>query len=146
MKNTSSYPDQCCNRVPCIKGTAFNSVGLSLSMFIPLIKFACFLIFLSYRLAFKYHQLSSICLFPQTIPGCFPALKKLVDDNAVIIIAVALGIAVLEVPDTLSFCQSLCSLFKCELFTFDEILKMCYMLIFVTFSYHTGNENVPFAF
>uniref|UniRef100_A0A8C1F2J3 Tetraspanin n=1 Tax=Cyprinus carpio TaxID=7962 RepID=A0A8C1F2J3_CYPCA len=96
VKNTSSYPDQCCNRVPCIKDTAFNSVGLSLSMFIPLIKFACFLIFLSYRLAFKYHQLSSICLFPQTIPGCFPALKKLVDDNAVIIIAVALGIAVLE--------------------------------------------------
>ncbi|XP_067285141.1 tetraspanin 35 [Pseudorasbora parva] len=31
-----------------------------------------------------------------TIPGCFPALNKLVDDNAVIIIAVALGIAVLE--------------------------------------------------
>uniref|UniRef100_A0A8C2J6K3 Tetraspanin n=1 Tax=Cyprinus carpio TaxID=7962 RepID=A0A8C2J6K3_CYPCA len=56
VKNTSSYPDQCCNRVPCIKDTAFNS----------------------------------------TIPGCFPALKKLVDDNAVIIIAVALGIAVLE--------------------------------------------------
>uniref|UniRef100_A0A671TAH0 Tetraspanin n=1 Tax=Sinocyclocheilus anshuiensis TaxID=1608454 RepID=A0A671TAH0_9TELE len=28
--------------------------------------------------------------------GCFPALKKLVDDNAVILIAVALGIAVLE--------------------------------------------------
>lgn len=31
------------------------------------------------------------------VPGCFPALKKLVDDNAVIIIAVALGIAALEV-------------------------------------------------
>lgn len=30
------------------------------------------------------------------VPGCFPALKKLVDDNAVIIIAVALGIAALE--------------------------------------------------
>ncbi|RXN33718.1 tetratricopeptide repeat 39A [Labeo rohita] len=28
--------------------------------------------------------------------GCFPALKKLIDDNAVIIIAVALGIAALE--------------------------------------------------
>ncbi|XP_043090946.1 tetraspanin 35 [Puntigrus tetrazona] len=31
-----------------------------------------------------------------TVPGCFLALKKLVDDNAVIIIAVALGIAALE--------------------------------------------------
>lgn len=31
-----------------------------------------------------------------TIAGCFPALRKLVDDNAVIIIAVALGIAALE--------------------------------------------------
>lgn len=30
------------------------------------------------------------------VPGCFLALKKLVDDNAVIIIAVALGIAALE--------------------------------------------------
>ncbi|XP_052405838.1 tetraspanin-1 [Carassius gibelio] len=30
------------------------------------------------------------------IQGCFPALKKLVDDNSVIIIAVALGIAALE--------------------------------------------------
>lgn len=30
------------------------------------------------------------------VPGCFTALKKLVDDNAVIIIAVALGIAALE--------------------------------------------------
>ncbi|XP_059392830.1 tetraspanin-1-like [Carassius carassius] len=30
------------------------------------------------------------------IPGCFPALKKLIDDNSVIIIAVALGIAALE--------------------------------------------------
>ncbi|XP_052409370.1 tetraspanin 35 [Carassius gibelio] len=35
-------------------------------------------------------------VFNSTIPGCFPALKKLVDDNAVIIIAVALGIAALE--------------------------------------------------
>ncbi|XP_057202365.1 tetraspanin 35 [Triplophysa rosa] len=31
------------------------------------------------------------------VPGCFTALKKLLDDNAVIIIAVALGIAALEV-------------------------------------------------
>ncbi|TRY56046.1 hypothetical protein DNTS_017899 [Danionella cerebrum] len=31
-----------------------------------------------------------------TISGCFPAMKKLVEDNAVIIIAVALGIAALE--------------------------------------------------
>ncbi|KAF4115692.1 tetraspanin 35 [Onychostoma macrolepis] len=37
-----------------------------------------------------------ITAFNSTIPGCFPALKKLVDDNAVIIIAVALGIAALE--------------------------------------------------
>uniref|UniRef100_A0A672QLJ3 Tetraspanin n=1 Tax=Sinocyclocheilus grahami TaxID=75366 RepID=A0A672QLJ3_SINGR len=46
---------------------------------------------------------TEITAFHSTIPGCFPALKKLVDDNAVILIAVALGIAVLEVPDTLSF-------------------------------------------
>lgn len=39
----------------------------------------------------------------QTVTGCFPALKTLVDENAVIIIAVALGIAALEV---LYFCQS----------------------------------------
>ncbi|XP_059413357.1 tetraspanin 35 [Carassius carassius] len=56
VNDTKSYPFQCCNRVPCVEFTAFNS----------------------------------------TIPGCFPALKKLVDDNAVIIIAVALGIAALE--------------------------------------------------
>ncbi|KAK7167185.1 hypothetical protein R3I94_001551 [Phoxinus phoxinus] len=31
-----------------------------------------------------------------TVPGCFPALKKLVDDNAAAIIGVALGIAALE--------------------------------------------------
>ncbi|ROL51103.1 Tetraspanin-1 [Anabarilius grahami] len=31
-----------------------------------------------------------------TVPGCFPSLKTLVDENAVIIIAVALGIAALE--------------------------------------------------
>lgn len=37
-----------------------------------------------------------ITAFNSTIPGCFPALKKLVDDNAVIIIGVALGIAALE--------------------------------------------------
>ncbi|XP_073704919.1 tetraspanin 35 [Garra rufa] len=30
------------------------------------------------------------------VPGCFPALVKLIDDNSVIIIAVALGIAALE--------------------------------------------------
>uniref|UniRef100_A0A8C1LK46 Tetraspanin n=1 Tax=Cyprinus carpio TaxID=7962 RepID=A0A8C1LK46_CYPCA len=53
-----------------------------------------------------------ITAFNSTVPGCFPALKKLVDDNAVIIIGVALGIAALEVTDTLSFCQSLCSHFK----------------------------------
>ncbi|XP_051572292.1 tetraspanin 35 [Myxocyprinus asiaticus] len=34
--------------------------------------------------------------FNSTVPGCFGALKKLIDDNAVIIIAVALGIAALE--------------------------------------------------
>uniref|UniRef100_A0A8C1DJX6 Tetraspanin n=1 Tax=Cyprinus carpio carpio TaxID=630221 RepID=A0A8C1DJX6_CYPCA len=37
-----------------------------------------------------------ITAFNSTVPGCFPALKKLVDDNAVIIIGVALGIAALE--------------------------------------------------
>lgn len=37
-----------------------------------------------------------ITAFNSSIPGCFHALKKLVDDNAVIIIAVALGIAALE--------------------------------------------------
>uniref|UniRef100_A0A671S0G7 Tetraspanin n=1 Tax=Sinocyclocheilus anshuiensis TaxID=1608454 RepID=A0A671S0G7_9TELE len=47
--------------------------------------------------SYKYHRIFFIFLFPQTISGCFPALKKLVDDNAVIIIAVALGIAALEI-------------------------------------------------
>ncbi len=62
----------------------------------------------------------------QSIPGCFHALKKLVDDNAVIIIAVALGIAALEVLDALSFCQSLCSHFKSELCTFYKECLMSY--------------------
>ncbi|XP_042588533.1 tetraspanin-1-like [Cyprinus carpio] len=37
-----------------------------------------------------------ITAFNSTVPGCFPALKKLVDDNAVIIIGVALGSHALE--------------------------------------------------
>ncbi|XP_071754654.1 tetraspanin 35 isoform X2 [Centroberyx gerrardi] len=32
-----------------------------------------------------------------TITGCFPKFKKLIDDNAVVIVAVALGIAALEI-------------------------------------------------
>lgn len=38
----------------------------------------------------------SLCSL-KTITGCFPKFKKLIDDNAVVIVAVALGIAVLEV-------------------------------------------------
>lgn len=34
---------------------------------------------------------------PQTITGCFPKIKQLMDDNMVVIIGVALGIAALEV-------------------------------------------------
>lgn len=50
----------------------------------------------AHSLTFIFLYLCFFCL-TQTVPGCFPALKKLVDDNAVIIIAVALGIAALEV-------------------------------------------------
>lgn len=34
---------------------------------------------------------------PQTITGCFPKIKQLVNDNTLVIVGVALGIAVLEV-------------------------------------------------
>lgn len=35
--------------------------------------------------------------FFQTITGCFPKIKQLIDDNMVVIVGVALGIAALEV-------------------------------------------------
>lgn len=42
-------------------------------------------------------SLMSTLYFPQTITGCFPKIKQLMDDNIVVIIGVALGIAALEV-------------------------------------------------
>lgn len=58
--------------------------------------YSCF----AHSLTFIFMYLSFLSL-SQTVPGCYPALRKLVDDNAVVIIGVALGIAALEVLNTL---------------------------------------------
>lgn len=44
-----------------------------------------------------FSTFNSILYFPQTITGCFPKIKQLIDDNTVVIVGVALGIAALEV-------------------------------------------------
>ncbi len=69
---------------------------------------------LFYHIAYKNPKLLFVS---QSIPGCFHALKKLVDDYAVIIIAGSSGNRCSRgmVLDALSFCQSMCSHFKSEL-------------------------------
>ncbi|XP_051243290.1 tetraspanin 35 isoform X1 [Dicentrarchus labrax] len=83
--HSNSFPPQCCADTdePCTQ-----SVGITESQYDQ------------FQNHFEWIKVNSTFLplyFPQTITGCFPKIKDLIDSNTVVIVGVALGIAALEV-------------------------------------------------